>query len=57
MKKWSEKSNTKNKEQNIRERKKKTESMMVWMKIALDKTHLYAERQEYCHYVAAMAFR
>lgn len=31
--------------------------MMVWMKIALDGTHLYAERQEYCHYVAAIAFR
>lgn len=30
---------------------------MVWMKIALDGTHLYAERQEYCHYVAAIAFR
>lgn len=40
-----------------RAEKKNPESMMVWMKIALDGTHLYAERQEYCHYVAAIAFR
>lgn len=37
--------------------KENPESMTVWMKIALDGTHLYAGRPEYCHYVAAIAFR